>query len=197
MHNYIGYEMARSIGRYASRCQFIELQVNDEYLGVYVFMEKLKRDNQRINIKSLNASSANITGGYILTIDKVSVGDEGIGKPLSYLIIIGMMMHATLLPTASEVGIVFSGMNWVFRLIAPYHSQQYLETYFLYEYPKLRISLQHKKNTSPITSMILKQHYWQMISLPMYAPTQASSTFPVLWITSLSMSSVGILMPTG
>lgn len=137
MYNYIGYEIARSIGRYASRCQFIELQVNNEYLGVYVFMEKLKRDNHRINIKSLNASSSNITGGYILTIDKVSVGDEGIGKPLSYFdnnweddarYTVSNSFRSRYNIFGTELGFAPYG--------PPYHMQQYLETYFLYEYPK-------------------------------------------------------------
>ncbi|MBX2967833.1 MAG: CotH kinase family protein [Cyclobacteriaceae bacterium] len=137
MYNYIGYEMARSIGRYASRCQFIELQLNDEYLGVYVFMEKLKRDNHRINIKSLNESSENITGGYILTIDKVSVGDAGIGKPLSYFdnnwdddarYTVSNSFRSRYTIFGNELDFAAYG--------PPYHAQQYLETYFLYEYPK-------------------------------------------------------------
>lgn len=137
MYNYVGYEIARSIGRYASRTRFIELQVNDEYMGVYMFMEKLKRDSNRIPIKSLSATATNITGGYIFCIDKVSVGAAGIGKPLSYFY------------TNWDDDARYTAQN-SFRsnydinrqLItfppfrAPYHAQQYLETYFVYEYPK-------------------------------------------------------------
>ncbi|MFZ5973306.1 MAG: CotH kinase family protein [Bacteroidota bacterium] len=137
IYNFIGYEVARSIGRYASRCQLIELEVNEEYMGVYIFAEKLKRDDQRINIKSLNSSSENVTGGYIITIDKVSVGDAGIGKPLSYFYTNwdddARYTEANSFRSRYDINrnlLTFPPYG------APYHPQQYLETYFLYEYPK-------------------------------------------------------------
>jgi spore coat protein CotH len=137
MYNYIGYEMARSIGRYASRCKFVELQLNDEYLGVYMFAEKLKRDDNRIVIKSLNASSTNLTGGYILTIDKTSVGDGGIGKPLSYFDDNwDDDARYTLQNSFRSKYDIFGKAISFAPFGAPYHSQKYLETYFLYEYPK-------------------------------------------------------------
>lgn len=137
MYNYVSYEMARSIGRYASRCKFVELQINKEYLGVYMFAEKLKRGDNRINIKSLNASSTNTTGGYILKIDKSDAGAAAIGKPLSYF---DNNWDDDARYTAQNS---FRSGYDIFRnpisfpaFGAPYHSQQYLETYFLYEYPK-------------------------------------------------------------
>jgi len=84
IYNAFAYEISRKIGKYASRGKFVELEVNGEYLGVYYFCEKLKRDFNRIDIKSLNASSTNLTGGYILKIDKSDAGPEHSGKPLSY-----------------------------------------------------------------------------------------------------------------
>ena len=54
MFHFLGYELSRNVGRYASRTKFIELEVNGDYLGAYVFMEKLKRDKNRINIKKLD-----------------------------------------------------------------------------------------------------------------------------------------------
>ena len=53
MYNHVGYELSRMIGRYASRTKFVELEVNGEYMGVYVFAEKLKRDSNRINVTML------------------------------------------------------------------------------------------------------------------------------------------------
>jgi len=137
MYNYIGYEVARSIGRYASRCKFVELQMNDDYLGVYVFTEKLKRDDNRINIKSLNATSTNITGGYILKIDKADPGPETIGQPLSYY---DNNWNDDARYTESNSFRSRYDINGVVLSInpygAPYHPQKFLETYFLYEYPK-------------------------------------------------------------
>jgi hypothetical protein len=137
IYNFVGYEIARSIGRYASRCRMVELELNGEYQGVYMFAEKLKRDDNRINIKSLNASSENITGGYIITIDKVSVGAAGAGKPLSYF-----NNNWDDDARYTEVNSFRSRYDINKNLLTfppfgpPYHSQQYLETYFLYEYPK-------------------------------------------------------------
>jgi hypothetical protein len=37
IYNHVGYEFSRKIGKYASRGQFVEIEVNGEYLGVYYF----------------------------------------------------------------------------------------------------------------------------------------------------------------
>jgi hypothetical protein len=137
MYNYVGYEISRSIGKYASRCKFVELELNGEYLGVYVFMERLKRDSNRINIKSLSSTSTNNTGGYIITIDKASIGDAAIGKPLSYF---DNNWDDDARYTAQNSFRSKYDINRALLTSAPYgppyHSQKYLETYFLYEYPK-------------------------------------------------------------
>jgi len=49
MRNTLTFDLARDIGRYAPRCQYCELVVNGDYRGVYVLMEKIKRDNDRID----------------------------------------------------------------------------------------------------------------------------------------------------
>ncbi|MFM1879304.1 MAG: hypothetical protein RLZZ241_2170 [Bacteroidota bacterium] len=73
IRNVLMYDLSRSIGRYASRTRLVEVSINGAYNGVYVLMEKLKRDINRININKLNpdeiAGDA-VTGGYILKIDK-------------------------------------------------------------------------------------------------------------------------------
>jgi len=84
------------MGRYASRSKFVELEINGNYLGVYVFMEKLKRDINRIDIEKLNPADsdpATITGGYILKIDKTTGGDLNIDQPLEYFEHTGMMIY--------------------------------------------------------------------------------------------------------
>lgn len=67
------YWLSASIGRYASRFKFCELVLNGEYMGVYVLLEKIKRDKNRVNISKITAADStgdNLTGGYILKIDK-------------------------------------------------------------------------------------------------------------------------------
>ena len=72
IRNVLIYQLSNDIGRYAPRTRFAELFLNDEYMGVYVLMEKIKRDNNRIDISKLNPDEIegdDITGGYILKFD--------------------------------------------------------------------------------------------------------------------------------
>ena len=73
VRNFLAYELARDMGRYASRTRFCELVINEDYKGLYVFMEKIKRDNNRVDISKLEpdeTSGDDLTGGYILKVDK-------------------------------------------------------------------------------------------------------------------------------
>ncbi len=73
LRNMLMYDLSRDIDRYASRSAFVELSINKELQGVYLLLEKLKRDVNRIDISKLNPdenSGEDITGGYILKIDR-------------------------------------------------------------------------------------------------------------------------------
>ncbi|MBU2494018.1 MAG: CotH kinase family protein [Bacteroidetes bacterium] len=73
LRNVLTYKIANDLGRYASRTKFCELVLNGEYMGVYILMEKIKRDKNRVNIKKLEAEDIagdKLTGGYIIKIDK-------------------------------------------------------------------------------------------------------------------------------
>ena len=73
MRNVLTYQLSRNMGRWAARTHFCEVFINEEYRGVYVFMEKIKRDKNRVDVKKLYPSSNSpdsITGGYIVNIDK-------------------------------------------------------------------------------------------------------------------------------
>jgi len=50
MRNVVAYETARRIGRYASRTRFVELTLNGRSQGVYVLMERLKLDGDRVDV---------------------------------------------------------------------------------------------------------------------------------------------------
>lgn len=78
MKNVLTYELFRRTGRWAPRTRFIEVVLDDDYRGVYVLMEKLKRDKYRVNIKKLTSediSMPEISGGYILRRDKTARSD--------------------------------------------------------------------------------------------------------------------------
>ena len=78
IRNKLIYDLSNQMGRYASKTEFVELSINYEYEGLYIFMEKLKRDDNRINIQKLNENDIDetlITGGYIIKIDKSDMED--------------------------------------------------------------------------------------------------------------------------
>ena len=73
MRNKLTFDLWSATGRYSSRTKFLELIVNGDYKGVYVLMEKIKRDSNRVDISKLNPdenSGDDLTGGYIVKLDK-------------------------------------------------------------------------------------------------------------------------------
>ena len=85
--NVLSYELFRITGRWAPRTRYIELILNGEYEGVYVLTEKLKRDENRVDIDKLtpeDVSSPELTGGYILRKDKTggSLAEEWWKSPV-------------------------------------------------------------------------------------------------------------------
>jgi len=48
MRNVVAYRAARAVGRYAARTRHVELVLNGRYHGVYVLMESLKLDAERV-----------------------------------------------------------------------------------------------------------------------------------------------------
>jgi len=80
IRNVLAYRLSIAIGRYASRCRFCELVLNDDYRGLYILMEKIKRDKNRVDVDILNdteISGDDLSGGYIIKIDKTN--GENIG----------------------------------------------------------------------------------------------------------------------
>jgi CotH kinase protein/Secretion system C-terminal sorting domain len=77
MHNFLAYTLSRKMGHWAARCRYVELMLNNEYKGIYVLMEKIKKDDSRVNITKLlttDVQGAAVTGGYIFSIDKQANG---------------------------------------------------------------------------------------------------------------------------
>ena len=81
MRDVLAYQLGRDLGQYASRSKYCEVIVNGQYLGVYVLLEKIKRNKARVDISKLTTtdnSGDDVTGGYILKIDKFT-GSGGQG----------------------------------------------------------------------------------------------------------------------
>ncbi|MFN8291479.1 MAG: CotH kinase family protein [Chitinophagaceae bacterium] len=73
MRNFLAYTFSREMGHWAANCRFVELVVNNDYKGIYVFMEKIKRGSGRVPVPKLNTTDKSgdaVTGGYIFSIDK-------------------------------------------------------------------------------------------------------------------------------
>ena len=79
IRNVLAYKLSNDIGRYASRTRHCELYINGDYKGIYVLMEKIKRDDNRVNISKLQPdeiSGDDLSGGYILKFDWPWTGDN-------------------------------------------------------------------------------------------------------------------------
>jgi len=93
MHNPLMYAMSNLIGRYAVRNQMAEVfmdvtgggltfpgNAGGDYFGIYNVMEKIRRDNNRVDIAKLDTYDNGPlpkTGGYIFKVDRVDAGDNG------------------------------------------------------------------------------------------------------------------------
>ena len=87
MRDVLGYDLWEDMGHYSVRRRFVEVFCDedggklsgDDYAGVYVLLEKIKRGKHRVNIAKLDASDTNepaITGGYILKRDRIDENDN-------------------------------------------------------------------------------------------------------------------------
>jgi len=122
IRNVFVYTLARNLGHYASRTRFIELYLDGNYQGVYVFMEKIKDDDNRLDLSGLDPdenSPEEITGGYILKIDKTA------GDPVS-----GDGSYTEELAFRSQYSVQGEELTY-----PPYSGKKGEETYFLYEEP--------------------------------------------------------------
>ena len=73
MRNFLAYTMSNNLGHWAAHCRYVEVILNGQYIGIYVFMEKIKRDKGRVDISKIKSSDNDgdaVTGGYIFSIDK-------------------------------------------------------------------------------------------------------------------------------
>jgi hypothetical protein len=80
MRDVLAYKLGRDLGRYAPRTRFCEVILNGEYQGIYVLMEKIKRNSNRVDIAKLTPdeiSGDDVTGGYIIKLDKETGSGNG------------------------------------------------------------------------------------------------------------------------
>jgi len=79
VRNTLAYKIFSDMGHYAPRSRFCEVVVNGSYQGVYMLMENIKRDRNRVDIAKLETtenSGINHTGGYIIKNDYWDSGNS-------------------------------------------------------------------------------------------------------------------------
>jgi len=73
IRNYLAYNLALSMGKYAPRTKMCEVYIDDVFQGLYILVEKIKRDKNRVDLAKLEAKDVSgiaLTGGYIVKIDR-------------------------------------------------------------------------------------------------------------------------------
>lgn len=78
IRDYLSYNLSRQMGNYATRTEYCEVIVNNDYRGLYILQEKIKADSNRVDIVKLEITDntlPNVTGGYITKADKTTGGD--------------------------------------------------------------------------------------------------------------------------
>lgn len=99
------YTIDASLGHWSPRCRYVELFLNGSYQGVYVLIEKIKRNKNRVDIAKLlptDVYGEELTGGYIIKIDKTT-GGSGAGWYSSYSNVVGKTLYQYDYPKDSEI----------------------------------------------------------------------------------------------
>ncbi len=92
MRDPMAFQLWRDMGHWGPRTEMVELYVDDDYRGIYILSEAIKRGEQRVNVSKLKKTDIEgreLTGGYILRIDAYDEDDAtfaskvpGIGEGL-------------------------------------------------------------------------------------------------------------------
>ncbi len=83
LRNVLAFEISHNMGYYAPRMRYCELVLNDEYLGIYLLGEKIKRDKNRVDIAKLTPldnHGNSLTGGYIFKNDFYTDADSWVSN---------------------------------------------------------------------------------------------------------------------
>lgn len=79
MRNVLSFYLGELTGRWAPRTRWCELMINDDYRGVYVLMENIKRDKNRLDIATVKPEDIEgdeLTGDYVFRIDRHTEGEN-------------------------------------------------------------------------------------------------------------------------
>ena len=75
IRNKLTFDLSNAIGFKASKTKFYNLFINGDSKGLYILMEKIKRDSNRVDISKNNSDT--VDAGYIIKIDKPTSEEGG------------------------------------------------------------------------------------------------------------------------
>lgn len=95
IRDFLCYNLSGQLGNYASRTVYCEVVINNDYRGLYLLQEKIKSDNNRVDVLKITSDDnylPDVSGGYITKADKVSPGEpvawtmySWYGSPVEYI----------------------------------------------------------------------------------------------------------------
>ncbi|MBI9017808.1 MAG: lamin tail domain-containing protein [Phycisphaerae bacterium] len=134
LKNEVAFNWFRNMGHYAPRQRYVEVYLNtdggkistSDFQGLFVVREKIKRNNDRVDIARLDNShniEPQVSGGYIIKCDKFNTGDTLLAdvetEPYS--------IHTTgngkpILAEPQSVEVTQPQLDWVQNYLSEFHS---------------------------------------------------------------------------
>jgi hypothetical protein len=158
LNNYLTEELFRGMGHYGVRCQFAELFLRSapgkltgsDYRGIYILIERIRVDSNRVDIARLKRTDTlapDITGGYIISKDKINEGDVLFTTPSGQELIVNYPSADDLAPAQysyisgyiNSLEAALYGANWRDPLTgyaAYLDADSFVDYHWIIEYPK-------------------------------------------------------------
>lgn len=104
MRNALAYGLAERLGHYAPRTRFVELLVDDEYAGLYVLVERIRRGRERVDLPrpADTPDSGDITGGYLFRMD-LGEGAPGDRRPRDWVSPVTSTIYSYAFPRYDDI----------------------------------------------------------------------------------------------
>lgn len=88
IRDFLSFNLSLLIGNYAPRQRYCEVVINNDYRGLYVLTEKVKVDDNRVDVVKIDVDDntlPDLSGGYLIKADKVTWEDPSAWTMLTYL----------------------------------------------------------------------------------------------------------------
>lgn len=88
IRDFLSFNLSALLGNYAPRQRYCEVVINNDYRGLYVLTEKVKVDDNRVDVVKIDVDDntlPDLSGGYLIKADKVTWEDPSAWTMLTYL----------------------------------------------------------------------------------------------------------------